>query len=93
MENIEKALRSAQARLVSKAALLMMAGVESDINTAVYSTVENMDFKFAGIEVKFSSTEPYDEGKVQEALDAMDQMIQQRRDEAKKVYDFLKSVE
>ena len=93
MENVEKAFRSAQARLVSKAALLMMAGVESDINTAVYSSIGDMDFKFAGIEVKFSSIHPYDEGKVQEALDAMDQMIQQRRDEAKKVYDFLKSVE
>ena len=93
MENVEKVFRSAQARLCSKAAILMMAGVESDINTAIYPAIENMDFKFAGIEVKFTSTEPYDEGKVQEALDAMDQMIQQRRDEAKKVYDFLKSVE
>lgn len=93
MENVEKALRSAQARLCGKAALLMMAGIESDINTAIYPAIENLDFKFAGIEVKFTSTEPYDEGKVQEALDAMDQMIQQRRDEAKKVYDFLKSVE
>ena len=93
MENVEKVFRSAQARLCSKAAILMMAGVESDINTAVYPAIGNMDFKFAGIEVKFTSIEPYDEGKVQEALDAMDQMIQQRRDEAKKVYDFLKSVE
>ena len=93
MENVEKALRSAQARLCGKAALLMMAGIESDINTAIYPTIGDMDFKFAGIEVKFTSIEPYDEGKVQEALDAMDQMIQQRRDEAKKVYDFLKSVE
>ena len=91
MENVEKAFRSAQARLVSKAALLMMAGVESDINTAVYPSIENMDFKFAGIEVKFSSIHPYDEGKVQEALVAMDMMIERRRAEAKEAYELLKA--
>lgn len=93
MENVTNAFRSAQARLVSKAALLMMSGVDDEINTTIYHSIKDFIFKFADIEVKFTSIEPYDEGKVQEALDAMDQMIQQRRDEAKKVYDFLKSVE
>ena len=93
MENVEKVFRSAQARLCSKAAILMMAGVEDTISTTIYASISDFSFRFDGIEVKFTSTEPYDEGKVQEALDAMDQMIQQRRDEAKKVYDFLKSVE
>jgi hypothetical protein len=50
-----------------------------------------MDFKFAGIEVKFNYSEPYDEGKVQEALVAMDLMIERRRAEAKEVYELLKA--
>ena len=91
MENVEKALRSAQARLGGKAALLMMAGIESDINTAIYPTIGDMDFRFAGIEVKFNYSAPYDEGKVQEALVAMDLMIERRREEAKEVYELLKA--
>lgn len=91
MENIEKALRSAQARLVSKAALLMMAGVEDDINTTIYPSINDFIFKFADIEVKFSSIHPYDEGKVQEALVAMDMMIERRRAEAKEAYELLKA--
>ena len=91
MENVEKVFRSAQARLCGKAALLMMAGIESDINTAIYPTIGDMDFKFAGIEVKFNYSEPYDEGKVQEALVAMDLMIERRRAEAKEVYELLKA--
>jgi hypothetical protein len=92
MENVEKAFRSAQARLCSKAAILMMAGVEDTISTSIYASISDFSFRFAGIEVKFRSTEPYDEGKVQEALVAMDLMIERRRAEAKEVYELLKSV-
>lgn len=92
MENVEKAFRSAQARLCSKAAILMMAGVEDTISTSIYASISDFSFRFAGIEVKFTSTEPYDEGKVQEALVAMDLMIERRRAEAKEVYELLKSV-
>ena len=91
MENVEKVFRSAQARLCSKAAILMMAGVEDTISTSIYASISDFAFRFAGIEVKFTSTEPYDEGKVQEALVAMDLMIERRRAEAKEVYELLKA--
>jgi hypothetical protein len=83
---MEKKMLEAQAKLMHKAALLMLVRNDGEmVTTSCYPSIESFSFEYGTIKLDFSGANPFSQEQVDAVLLAMDDMLEDERKRAEKV--------
>lgn len=82
-------MMNAQVALVTRAAKLMQAGIDGEIYTVMYPTIDRLTFSFSEISVEINSADEWD-AKITQAVAELDDMIQREKEKAEKAIAVLK---
>lgn len=72
---MEKKMINAQAQLLQRASILMVAGTQEDVYTSCHPHCNIFSFIFAGIELCFDDEHPFNDDEVEKAITKLDTMI------------------
>ena len=76
----------AQARLMHKAALLMLIRQDGVmVSTDCYPSIESFSFEYGSIRLRFSPSDPFSQEQVDTICLALDDMLEEERKHAEKV--------
>lgn len=82
----------AQASLMARAAVLMMATQDAKVRTSCYPSIGSFRFEFGElVSLDFDSENPYDEQKITDAISAMDEAIEQAYERAENTIQLINS--
>ena len=82
----------AQASLMARAAVLMMASQETQVWTSCHPNIGSFRFEFGDlVSLDFDDENPYDEQQVSDAIKAMDDAIELAYERAQNTIQFIKA--
>lgn len=67
----------AQAQLLQRASILMVAGVNEKVTANYHSYINRFNFEFADVDLSFDDEHPYNDEDVNAAINKLDKMIDQ----------------
>lgn len=83
---------NAQASLMARAAVLMMASQDAQVRTSCFPSIGTFRFAFGDlVQLDFDDENPYDEQQVSDAIKAMDDAIEQAYERAQNTIQFIKA--
>ena len=87
----KQVMLKAHVALVSRAAKLMQAGVDGIIDTTLYEGLEYLTFEYNGVKAKIHFNEEGWEAELEQAIAALDAMIQSEKERAENALAVLKN--
>lgn len=74
---MEKKMIQAQAQLLQRASILMVAGVNEKVTATCHPFINLFNFGFADVDLFFDDEHPYNDEDVNAAINKLDKMIDQ----------------